>query len=218
MDEPEAYILGSVDFLKCKIDLSKRPLIPRVETEFWVEKAIKVIQAREAIEAIRCLDIFAGSGCIGIALLKHLESAVVDFVDVDEKAVEQIAINAKLNNIDASRFQIIKSDMFENVSGSYDYIFANPPYVAEEKIEDVQDSVLNYEPHNALFGGADGLLYIRTFLEKAHKYLNKGGKIYMEFDPHEKEEIERISKSAGYKEIKFHQDQFQRWRHLSLSA
>ena len=184
MDEPEAYILGSVDFLKCKIDLSKRPLIPRVETEFWVEKAIKVIQAREAIEAIRCLDIFAGSGC----------------------------------NIDASRFQIIKSDVFENVSGSYDYIFANPPYVAEEKIEDVQDSVLNYEPHNALFGGADGLLYIRTFLEKAHKYLNKGGKIYMEFDPHEKEEIERISKSAGYKEIKFHQDQFQRWRHLSLSA
>src|SRR3989344_3519296 len=129
MDEPEAYILGSVDFLKCKIDLSKRPLIPRVETEFWVEKAIKVIQAREAIEAIRCLDIFAGSGCIGISVLKAIPLATMDFVDIDERATEQIAINSKLNNIDTSRFQIIKSDVFENVSGSYDYIFANPPYV-----------------------------------------------------------------------------------------
>src|SRR3989344_9398998 len=112
MDEPEAYILGSVDFLKCKIDLSKRPLKPRVETEFWVEQAIEDIQANRSTEVIKCLDMFSGSGCIGIAILKHLESAVVDFVDVDEKAVEQIAINAKLNNIDASRFRVIQSDIF----------------------------------------------------------------------------------------------------------
>ena len=215
MDEPEAYVIGYVDFLGCKIDLSKRPLIPRTETEFWVEQALKDIATNDPI---KCLDIFSGSGCIGISILKHIPSSIMDLVDVEDKAVEQIAINCKLNNIEASRFQIIKSDVFENVSGSYDYIFANPPYVAEEKIGDVQDSVLNYEPHIALFGGSDGLLYIKPFLEKAKNYLNKGGKIYMEFDPHEKEEIERISKSAGYKEIKFHQDQFQRWRHLSLSA
>ncbi len=215
--EPEAYTIGSIDFLGSKIDLSQRPLIPRIETEFWLGKAIEAIQANEANEAIRCLDIFSGSGCIGVAILKHFESAVVDFVDIDDRAIKQIGINCKSNNIDNSRFNIIKSDIFENVLDSYDYIFANPPYVAESKIEDVQDSVLNYEPHNALFGGSDGLTYIRPFLVEAYKHLNKGGKIYMEFDPHEKDDIEKIAKLAGYKEINFHLDQFQRWRYLEAS-
>lgn len=215
-EEPAAYVIGFVDFLGCKIDLSERPLIPRTETEFWVEQAVTMIYHSVSKE-VRCLDIFAGSGCIGIAVLRKLPTAIVDFIDSDPKAVRQIQINCKLNNVDPSRYRIIRSDIFENVHASYDYIFANPPYVAEERRENVQDSVLDYEPHTALFSGPDGLGHIKRFLDKAKEHLNKGGKVYLEFDEHQKDKIEEILREKSFKEISFHRDQFGRWRYLHAS-
>ncbi len=210
--EPIAYVIGFVDFLGCKIDLSERPLIPRPETEFWVESAIKNING-----SVKCLDVFAGSGCIGVAVLKNISGAIVDFIDSDDKALKQIQINCELNDIDKSRYRIIKSDIFESIEGSYDYIFANPPYIAESKRNNVQESVLIHEPHSALFGGTDGLMYVETFLDKARKYLNNNGKIYMEFDTHQKDKIEKILIDKDFKKFSFHRDQFQMWRFVSLS-
>lgn len=219
MNEPFAYTVGFADFLDCHIDLRERTLIPRPETEFWVNEAIKSIGATNDLnKTIKCLDIFSGSGCIGLAILKHIPNALVDFADFDPRAIRQITLNTELNGIDISRFKIIKSNIFENVEGQYDYIFANPPYIAEDKKSDVQDSVLNYEPHTALFAGTDGLLYIKAFLSKAKNYLKEGGKIYMEFDSHEKDSIENILKANGFNKFNFYQDQFQRWRYLSLET
>lgn len=216
--EPVAYVIGFVDFLGCKIDLSERPLIPRPETEFWVEQVIQDMSGRGNISTgIKCLDIFAGSGCIGVSVLKNVLSSTVDFVDYDINAIKQIEINCELNGISSSRWRIIKSDMFKHVDDTYDYILANPPYIAESKNDDVQESVLTHEPHKALFAGRDGLLYIRTFLNEAWKHLNKNGKIYMEFDTHEKNEIEKILVDNNFSNFNFHHDQFQMWRHVSLS-
>ncbi|MDP2641763.1 MAG: peptide chain release factor N(5)-glutamine methyltransferase [bacterium] len=215
--EPVAYVIGFVDFLGTKIDLSERPLIPRVETELWVEQIIKEINKdQDATKEIRCLDIFAGSGCIGVAVLKHAPRATVDFVDVDTKAIKQIEINCKLNNIDASRFKIIESDMFNELNNSYDYIFSNPPYIKEGKKSEVQDSVLAYEPHGALFGGPRGLRYIKAFLDQVKKYLKENGKIYMEFGADQKEEIEKIVKEQGFSKVEFYQDQFKKWRSVRI--
>lgn len=207
--EPVAYVIGFVDFLSCKIDLSQKPLIPRVETEFWIEYALKEISY-----GAKVLDIFAGSGCIGVSTLKHIPSAQVNFVDVDPRAIKQIKINCEFNNIDVSRYQIIQSDAFENIRDSYDYIFANPPYIAESKKDIVQESVLVHEPYRALFAGNDGLSIIEPFLKQAIKYLNKGGKLYMEFDEHQKDDIEKILKDAGFSKYDFYQDQFKKWRYL----
>lgn len=213
--EPVAYVIGYVDFLGCKIDLSQKTLIPRAETEFWVEQVIRNI-SKETSTSAKCLDMFAGSGCVGVAVLKNIPSSTMDFVDYDARAITQIAINCKLNGIAASRWRIIKSDRFEHVNDSYDYIFANPPYIAKNRRSKVAESVLVYEPHMALWGAADGLLYIKTFLDKVKGYLNEGGKVYMEFDTHQKKEIEKNLMNKGFNKIGFFRDQFGKWRYLVL--
>jgi release factor glutamine methyltransferase len=139
-NEPLDYIIGWKEFLGCRIDLSRHPFIPRSETEFWASKAIEDIKKHsnilenvgmsEGVGSIRCLDLCAGSGCIGVAVLKHISKACVDFAEYDEKLLEQIRINAKLNVISPDRYRVFQSDIFSEVRDQYDYIFANPPYLA----------------------------------------------------------------------------------------
>jgi len=202
-------------FLNCKIDLSKEVFIPRIETEFWVKKAIKEIQNYITLyryKKLKILDVFAGSGCIGIAILKNIKKSKVDFVDVDKRAIEQIKINLKLNKISPNRFKIIKSNIFEKIKGKYDFIFANPPYVAKERLSEVQESVKKFEPKISWYGGRGGLTYIKKFLKEAKDYLKENGIIFMEIDPLQREDIERILKKQSYKKFEFYKDQFKKVR------
>lgn len=227
--EPIDYVIGFTEFLGCKIDLSKRPLIPRPETEFWTKKAIEIMKSSNhnntrsraimiAKNKIKILDVFAGSGCIGIAVFKKIKNCKVDFADKDKKCLEQIKINCRRAGMAQSK--IIQSDIFRNIKNKYDYIFANPPYVAKNRINDVQKSVLKYESKQALFGGKDGLFYIRKFLKEAKNHLRpagfgrSGGRIYMEFDPPQKKEIEKILKKFGYNNFQFKKDQYNKRRWL----
>jgi len=214
--EPLAYLIGFVDFLGCKIDLSKRPLIPRSETEWWLDQAIQDIKVCNQ-KKIRCLDLFAGNGCIGIAILKNLSDTKVDFAEINDILLKQIRINVTLNKIDKKRVNIIKSDIFSNVNRKYDYIFANPPYIAETKKYLTQKSVLKYESHNALFSGKDGLDIIRKFLENARNYLKSEGRIYLEFDSWQKPKIIAILKNYGYNRYDFKKDQYGFWRYAIIS-
>ena len=208
--EPVDYVIGFTEFLGCKIDLSKKPLIPRPETEFWVGEVIKEIltvvknDLSSIIhdDEIKVLDIFAGSGCIGIAILSHVKNAKVTFADKHQYLT---GVN------------FIKSDVFSNITGKYDYIFANPPYIPKTKINKIQKSVLKFEPKMALFGGTDGLFFINKFLRDTKKHLNAGGKIFMEFDSPQKKEIEKLFKKYKYEKYEFFKDQFKKWRWMSAS-
>ncbi|MBI2038351.1 MAG: HemK family protein methyltransferase [Candidatus Nealsonbacteria bacterium] len=199
-------------FLGCQIDLSKWNFMPRVETEFWAKKAIKYAEKRS--RHIKVLDIFAGTGCIGIAILKNIKDGRVDFIDINKQAVEQIKINLTLNKISKNRYGVFQSNMFDKIKGKYDFIFANPPYVAENKIQEVQPSVLKYEPKLALFGGESGLFYIKKFLKEAKNFLVENGAIFLEFSPEQKEDIEKILAREGYRKYKFFKDQFKKYRFL----
>lgn len=199
-----------------KIDISQDIFKPRRETKFWIKKAIKYclkkIQELKLIQP-EFLDIFAGSGFIGIFILKNIKNSYVDFVDIDTKALNQIKINLKLNKIPSYRFKIIKSNLFKALNNKkYNFIFANPPYVAEERIWQVQENVKKTEPKISWYGGKEGLEIIRVFLKKAKNYLKKDGEIFMEFDSLQTEKIKEILELENYSEFEFYKDQFRKYR------
>lgn len=210
MDLPEDYKRGFKDFLGVKIDLSKKPLIPREETEYWVSLAIKEIK-----EGSKCLDLFAGSGCIGISILKNVNNSFCDFGEKENIFLEQIKINLDLNNIEGERYNLIETDVFSNIKKQYDYILANPPYVAESRIDEVGEDVKMFEPSIALYGGSDGMEYIKIFLNEAINYLKDDGVIYLEFDEEQKDWIEEIIKGK-YSKFEFLKDQFDKYRFVKI--
>ena len=197
--EPLAYVIGWVPFLGAKIYLDSLPLIPRAETEYWVANAIDEIKEyvkEHGNKNIKVLDLCAGSGCIGVAVLKNIDGAQVDFVEIDtahHKTIQKnILENINENSIDVNRVKIFGGNLFENIIDTYDFILTNPPYINPQYINDVQDSVLTNEPHLALFGGHDGMQIVHEILQKAPQFLNKNGVLYIEHEPHQATEIQTI--------------------------
>lgn len=197
--------------LNCQIDLTKRIFQPRVETIFWLKKVIRALQKER--KKMKILDIFCGSGLIGILILKEIKKSFVYFGDIDKEAIFETKINLKLNKIARSRYKVIKSNLFEKLKErGFDFIFANPPYVAKERMAEVQKSVKEKEPKISWYGDREGLKYIKKFLKGAKDFLKKGGSIFLEFDPFQKEKIEKIAKKEGFNKIKFFKDQFSKIR------
>lgn len=227
--EPLAYIIGNIPFLNCTIDLSSNPLIPRPETEFWVEKAIKdclEIQSPGSLSSTKMsrsnldiLDVFSGSGCIGVGILKKVPTVYVDFAEVVGSHVEQIKKNIDLNirEEDNPRAQVFQSYIFSEVpKKKYNYIFANPPYISDKKIDTVQESVWDWEPHDALIADKDGLFFIQKLIDEAPEYLKKGGTMFIEFDPWQKNLIESLLEKRPEYSSSFWKDQYDKWRVVVL--
>ena len=209
MDLPDDYKKGYKCFLGNKIDLSLRPLIPREETEYWVSTILKEIR-----EGSKCLDLFSGSGCIGLSILKNVENSCCDFGEIEDKFVEQIKIN--LEGIDENRYKIIKTDIFLNIKGKYDYILANPPYVAEKRMNEVGDDVLEFEPHIALFSGKNGMDIIKKLINEGFNYLKENGILVIEHDESQKDEIEKLILKNPYSKYEFNKDQFNKYRFVKI--
>lgn len=214
--EPLAYVIGHVPFLHHTIDLSERVHIPRPETEFWTALVIDHL-TQDSREHLHCLDLFSGSGCTGIAVLAQVIKTTMDFADISARSVRQISKNLVKNGMASPRARVVRSDLFQNLENRrYDYIFANPPYLARDHAYRVQNSVVAYEPHRAIFGGSDGLMHIQKFLSHARKYLMPRGMIVMEFDDIQKEAIEKIALRAGFVPD-FMKDHYGAWRFVFLA-
>jgi|SRR3989344_5764213 len=207
---PKEYQDGWTEFLGCRIDLSKHPLIPRPETEFWTQKVIEAINNPAPIipdRVLSVLDIFSGSGCVGIAVATRCPRAKVTLSDKKNYISTPISKNVKF----------IESDLFENIADKFDLILANPPYIPEGK---GVGGIMEYEPHEALYAGKDGLDVIRLFLEQASERLNDGGQIWMEFGADQKESITNLLRDFNYYQnsnCTFHKDQYQVWRWVVIS-
>ncbi|MFA5023009.1 MAG: peptide chain release factor N(5)-glutamine methyltransferase [Candidatus Paceibacterota bacterium] len=245
--EPIDYVIGWKEFLGCKIDLSAKPLIPREETEFWVGEVLRDrfscnemgslktktgVRSRisgslekrlltPASTSLKVLDLFSGSGCIGLAILKHCPNAHVTFAEKDPKLCQQIKKNLSLfppttlkkqPKGSSGRARVVKTDIFSNITGKFDVIFANPPYAATSKMNLISPLVLKWEPKRAILAGLDGLAIIKKFLKQAKDHLRVGGKIYLEFGFGQKLAIARLLKQFGYTHYQFNKDQFGKWR------
>jgi release factor glutamine methyltransferase len=211
--EPLAYIIGWIPFYDCKIDVSLHPMIPRPETEFWVERAVNELRALHK-PTLRLADTFSGSGCIGVALLKHLPNATVELSEFDLKLTEQLRINVRLNNVE-ERATCMQADALGGLTGTYDAIFANPPYIDPKAIPEMDISVVNYEPHLSLFAGDRGLDYVKLIINTGAQFLHDGGTFYIECDAHQKEWIEELLVGTPWKH-EFWFDQYGQVRFLVL--
>ena len=196
LGEPLGYLIGHVPFLSCTIALDSKPLIPRPETEFWVEKAIEAIKSA-APQAPRILDLCAGSGCIGIAVAKAVPEATIHFSEIDATHLPTIEKNLAANSISKDRTCLAHSNLFEQFSGTYHFILSNPPYI-DMDLERTDANVLEHEPYVALSGGLAGLEVIQKIIEEAPKHLERGGQLWLEHEPEQSEAIRNLAREHGF--------------------
>lgn len=182
--EPLGLILGFVPFVNCEIKVTRDVLIPRSETEQLCDM---IITEYEGVPT-RILDLCTGSGCIAVSLAKNLDAYVLA-TDISEAAVSVARQNALAN---FAQVDFVVGDMFEKVSGQFDIIVCNPPYLDSKEMAALPRSVADYEPHSALFGGEDGLDFYRKIAQEAPAYLSAGGVIYMEVGDFQAEKVAEI--------------------------
>ena len=170
--EPLQYILGEWSFMGLPFYVDERALIPRQDTELLCETALKLITERGYLT---CLDLCTGSGCVAISLAK-LGKIAVTATDISRDALALASENAELNETQISFKQ---SDLFTDVSGIFDLMTCNPPYLSQADMDALQKEV-SFEPELALFGGKDGLDFYRNIARTYLKHLNKGGVLLLE--------------------------------------
>ena len=196
--KPVQYITNKQDFMGLSFFVDENVLIPQPDTEILVEEAIKY--ANQIKENVEILDMCTGSGCIGVALAKHVKNAKVTLVDISTKALEVAKKNAKENEV-KEKVNFIQSDMFENIKSKFDVIVSNPPYIKTKVINELDLQVQN-EPHLALDGGENGLKFYEILINEAPKYLKENGKIFLEIGYDQKKEVEELARNSKlYKEI-----------------
>lgn len=182
--EPFQYIVGRQEFYGLDIVVSPAVLIPRPETELLVEQAVEILSP---LKRPAFLEIGIGSGCLSIAILAQIAAAHAMGVDISGEAVAMARLNAEKNSV-ADRLRLQRGDLFEGLSGSFDLIVSNPPYVPRDQLSGLQPEISKYEPPVALDGGLDGLGIIRRLILQAPDHLKMRGAILIEigFDQAEK--------------------------------
>ena len=205
--EAYEYVLGEINFCGAKVDLSLRPMIPRPETEFWVKQAIKDLLATRRQFVLRVLDLFSGSGCVGLAVAKNIPEATIDFIELDPKLKPGVENSIVRNNIKKLRTRVLTGDTWEGAGGFYDVIFAVPPYVPPQMKDEVMEELASEKPL-AFFDKEDGYYYHKQILSKAKDFLKPDGVLYLEFDITQREKIEQLAIENGWSIYSFLKDPY----------
>lgn len=201
--EPIQYILGEAQFFDLKFKVNKDVLIPRPETEELVEL---IIEDNQDNRAVKILDIGTGSGCIAISLAKYLNNLTVSAWDVSESALIVAAENACTNNVNVD-FQ--KVDVLGCIPAQqkYDLIVSNPPYVLDSEKRAMDNNVLRYEPHLALFvEDNEALIFYERIASIAQGLLNKGGRLYFEINEQKGQETVNMLEDKGFSKVSIKKD------------
>jgi len=195
-DTPLSHLVGFDYFYDRKFKVTKDVLSPRMETEELIYKVLEYIKKSKK-DSFRILDLCTGSGIIAITLKKEIVEKYTEIVasDISEKALSIAIENANNNN---ANITFIKSDLFDNISGKFDLIISNPPYISYKDKITIKDSVLNYDPHLALFAEEDGIYFYRKIIENAVHYLSKDGVIFFEIGYDQKEKIFELGKNNNF--------------------
>lgn len=202
---PIRYILGECDFMGLDFHVEEGVLIPRSDTEVLVEEVLNRIGEDESLMVC---DLCSGSGAIGIALAHYRNNIKVDAIDYYDIPEKVTKMNIIKNNLQ-DRINFIKSDLLKEaikLEKVYDIIVSNPPYIKEEEIGKLMSDVKDYEPHTALSGGEDGLIFYRRIVEESRKVLKENGILSFEIGYDQGEDVKKLMESNGYEEVKVIRD------------
>ena len=196
--EPLAYVLGQWDFYGLTLQVDNRVLIPRDDT--CAVTALAINQALFLSNNPRILDLCTGSGCIGLAIASRVRDAKVTLGDISKDAMavaKKNITNLKLTG----RVSCVQADALKAPAaflGKFDLIVSNPPYITTQEMLELPDSVKDYEPHLALHGGDDGLLFYRQIAKNYKNALKEGGYLCFEFGMGQGDDVCRILEENGY--------------------
>lgn len=195
---PLQYIIGEQEFMGLRFKVNSNVLIPRQDTETLVEQVLKIVKP-----GMKVLDLCTGSGCLLISVLKNAPELTGMGSDISKTALLVAKENAKLHEVDA---EWVRSDLFDNITETFDVIMANPPYIPTGEILSLMPEVRDFEPENALDGGADGLDFYRKIAGQVKDYLNPGGYVYMEIGYDQGEAVSELMRNAGFTEVEVIKD------------
>ena len=192
--EPIAYLINKKEFWNNEFFVNKDVLIPRPDTELIVEEVLKIYSKNTHLQV---LDIGTGSGCILLSILKERKYFYGTGIDISKKSINVSKFNAKKLNLE-NRVKFFHSSVDNFITGKYDLIVSNPPYIELVSLKYLEKDIVNFEPKLALSGGFDGFSKIRKVINKANCLIKKNGKFILEIGFNQKNKVKEILKQEGF--------------------
>ena len=197
---PIAYLIGYKYFFGRKFLVNKKVLIPHPETEWLIERVVKL---RQSSKTLSVLDVGTGTGCIAISIAKELPQSTVTACDISDQVLKIAQRNAKIHQVN---IKFIQSDLLSKVAGKFDVIVANLPYVPITEYWELH-WYLKHEPRLALTDGTDKFITITNLIKAAKSKLKPGAVLLLEIDPASKNIVRKsLAKYFPKKQIKFYKD------------
>lgn len=209
--EPIAYLTGRAWFFNLELEVGPAVLIPRPDTETLVEQVLSIIRHTPGFETPRILDVCTGSGAIAIAIAHHAPASQLVATDISTDALSIAERNLQRHQLQ-DRITLLQGDLVGALDQyidktPFDLIVSNPPYIPTEQISELPRNVRDYEPRQALDGGADGLELHRRILHQASNRLRPGGKILLEIGYDQQEAaLEMIQQYDAYADARVLRD------------
>ena len=196
---PLQHLTGVQEFMGYTFKVNEHVLVPRQDTEILVEEALQFLKPGMTV-----LDMCTGSGCILLSLLALGQDVTGTGVDISAKALKVATENAEKISVQAGKklnATFLESDLFKKVTGKFDVIVSNPPYIASAVIDTLEPEVRLYEPLNALDGTADGLYFYERIVAESRDYLKENGTLIFEIGHDQGEAVSDFMKKAGFQGV-----------------
>ena len=208
--KPVSKILGYRSFWGRDFEINENVLDPRGDTETLIELILDC-------NFENMLELGTGSSAIAITVLAERPEVTCVATDISQYALNTARTNSKRHGVQ-SRLKLLYSNWFDKISGSFDIIVSNPPYISSKEYAQLSAEVLKYDPKISLTLGGDGLEAYREILSQALEKLSKNGHIFLEIGYTQANAVGHLFKEAGFQQIKVHKDLGSRDRVISAKA